>query len=281
MWTGRRPALLPALPKAASFRPTDTRACSQSSPQTSTIRNGEPMKTKHINITNRTATQLPYILACAIAAFLGFSGVAEGQEFTSFEEFGRTFCHNPNGAAVGAAIDSAADDPRMAAVHDSKGRPVIDLLILKSMNQKDELCDLLDDRIPAEELAAVFNIGVSLANIQTDNLERRMEDIRAGAAASARRVFRSTPAPDFSMGLAGPTGPEGKSGPSVMQPTPENRWGVFVTGIGEFTNVDDTSVAHGYYLSTGGVTFGADYRVSPNFAIGLTGGLCAYECRFS
>ena len=56
-----------------------------------------------------------------------------------------------------------------------------------------------------------------------------------------------------------------------MQPTPQNRWGVFVTGIGEFTNVDDTNAA-GFYLSTGGVTFGVDYRLSPNFAIGVTGG---------
>ena len=74
------------------------------------------------------------------------------------------------------------------------------------------------------------------------------------------------------MGLAGPTGPEGKSGKSVMQPTPENRWGVFVTGVGEFSDVGDTSIAPGYYLSTGGSTFGVDYRVCPNFAIGLTGG---------
>ena len=94
-----------------------------------------------------------------------------------------------------------------------------------------------------------------------------------GAAGSARRVFRSTArGPDFNPGLAGPTGPEGKSGPSVMQPTPQNRWGVFVTGLGEFTDVDDTSIAPGYNFSTGGLTFGVDYRVSPNFAIGLTGG---------
>jgi len=57
-----------------------------------------------------------------------------------------------------------------------------------------------------------------------------------------------------------------------MQPTPQNRWGVFVTGLGEFTSVDDTSIAPGYNLSTGGLTFGVDYRVSPHFAIGLTGG---------
>ena len=45
-----------------------------------------------------------------------------------------------------------------------------------------------------------------------------------------------------------------------------------MTGLGEFTNVDGTSKAPGFNLSTGGVIFGADYRVSPNFAIGLTGG---------
>jgi outer membrane autotransporter protein len=227
------------------------------------------MTKKHIETTNRTARQLPYILACAIAAFLGFSGLAQGQ----FEEFGKTFCHNPNAAAVGAALDPLRDDPRMEALHDAKGRTLFDLLDFKLVGNPDELCDLLTDRIPAEELTAIFTLGVSLANIQTINLERRMEDIRAGSSGFSATGFTiNTGVPESSMGLAGPTGPEGKSGPSVMQPIPENRWGFFATGLGEFTKVDDTSVAHGFYLPTGGVIFGADYRVSPNFAIGLTGG---------
>jgi outer membrane autotransporter protein len=50
------------------------------------------------------------------------------------------------------------------------------------------------------------------------------------------------------------------------------RWGVWVTGVGEFTNVDSTDNAAGYYLQTGGVTVGVDYRVFPFFAIGFTGG---------
>jgi outer membrane autotransporter protein len=230
------------------------------------------MTTKHIKMTNRTAMHLPYILACAIAAFLGLSGPAQGQAQGSFEEFGKTFCDNPNAAAVGAALDSAADDPRMEAVHDDKGRPVIDLLRGKMGGLPDELCELLTDRIPPEEFTAAFTLGFSQANIETSNLERRMERIRAGSGFSATRFTINTGVPDVNMGLAGPTGPEGKSGPSMTQPTPQNRWGFFVTGIGEFTKVDDTSVAHGYYLPTGGVIFGADYRLSPNFAIGLTGG---------
>jgi outer membrane autotransporter protein len=168
---------------------------------------------------------------------------------------------NPNTLAVANALDSAVGDPRAAGL--------IEFLDTQPLS---ELCAELE-LISPEELAAMFNIGVSLANIQSVNLERRMEDIRAGSSGFSARGFSiDSRVPEFSPGLAGPTGPEGKSGPSVMQPTPENRWGVFVTGLGEFTDVDDTSIAPGYNFSTGGLTFGVDYRVSPNFAIGLTGG---------
>jgi outer membrane autotransporter protein len=174
---------------------------------------------------------------------------------------------NPNTLAVAKALDSAVGDPRASGV--------IDFLDTQPLS---ELCGDLD-LISPEELAAMFNIGVSLANIQSVNLERRMEEIRArsrgsrgSSGFSARGFSIDSRVPDFSQGLAGPTGPEGKSGPSVMQPTPENRWGVFVTGLGEFTSVDDTSIAPGYNFSTGGLTFGVDYRVCSNFAIGLTGG---------
>jgi outer membrane autotransporter protein len=56
-------------------------------------------------------------------------------------------------------------------------------------------------------------------------------------------------------------------------PSPENRWGVFVTGSGDFVNVgSDDENAHGYDITTGNVTVGADYRVCDHFAIGIDGG---------
>jgi len=232
------------------------------------------MKTRSNKITNQRARKLFSIFVAFICIFWGANGIAQGQQPTppSFEQFGETVCHNPNGAAVGAAIDSAAGDPRFEAVTDSKGRTVTELFTLKSQNLPDELCELLDDRIPAEEFTAIFTLGFSLANLQTDNLSRRLEDIRASSSRFSATGFTiDSGVRESNMGFAGPTGPEGKSGPSVIQPTPP-RWGFFVTGIGEFTKVNDTSVARGYYLPTGGVLFGADYRVCPNFAIGLTGG---------
>jgi uncharacterized protein with beta-barrel porin domain len=88
----------------------------------------------------------------------------------------------------------------------------------------------------------------------------------------ARLIFRPTSAPSFGDGLAGVSGPEGKSGPAVFASTPENRWGVFVTGVGEFTNAGNTPNATGYDVHTGGFTTGVDYRVTPFLAVGLTAG---------
>jgi outer membrane autotransporter protein len=192
--------------------------------------------------------------------FLSDSVVLEGTQ-GSFKELARTICNTANDIAVGAALDSAVNDPRAASA--------IGFLDSEPL---DQLCRDFD-LIAPEELTSMFSFGISMANIQTDNLERRMNDIRAGSSGFSAAGFAiNTKGHDLGMGFAGPTGPEGKSGPSVMQATPENRWGVFVTGIGEFTNVDDTANAHGFDLATGGVTLGVDYRATPNFAIGLMGG---------
>jgi outer membrane autotransporter protein len=167
----------------------------------------------------------------------------------------------PNTVAVAQALNSAVSDPRASG--------------LIGFLNNEPLSRLCSDFavIAPEEVASIFNIGVSLANVQTANLNRRMDDIRAGSTGfSAAGFTLNGSTPSSSGGLAGVSGPEGKSGPSVMTPTPENRWGVWVTGIGEFTNVDSTDNAAGYYLQTGGVTLGVDYRVCSNFAIGLTAG---------
>ncbi len=167
----------------------------------------------------------------------------------------------PNAAAVAHALDSAVSDSRSAR-----------LISFLDEQPIDQLCGDLQ-RIAPEQLASIFNIGVSLANVQTANLKRRMEDIRAGSSGfSAAGFTLNGSAQSVSSGFAGLSGPEGKSGPPVFAPTPENRWGVFVTGLGEFTNVDSTPNAPGYDVDTGGFTLGVDYRVTPNFAIGLTGG---------
>jgi outer membrane autotransporter protein len=57
----------------------------------------------------------------------------------------------------------------------------------------------------------------------------------------------------------------------VMQHAPENRWGVWVTGFGDFVNVDGDGNSQGYNFTTGGVSVGLDYRITDQLAIGAFG----------
>ena len=186
--------------------------------------------------------------------------VLEGTQ-GSFAEFALAFCGTPNSVAVGQALDSAVGDPRAS-----------ELIGFLNNQTLTNLCDDID-LISPEQLTSIFVIGVSLANVQTANLERRIDDIHQGSTGFSSSGFAiSGSGPSFSEGFAGVSGPEGKSGPPVFAPIPQNRWGVFVTGIGEFTDVDSTFNASGYDLATGGFTMGIDYRIGSHFAIGLTGG---------
>ena len=186
----------------------------------------------------------------------------------SFAEFASIFSGTPNSVAVGEALDSAVGDPRAAE--------------LIGFLNKETLTDLREDLvlISPEQLTSIFVIGVSLANVQTANLERRMTDIRAGSSGFSSAGFAiSGSEPPFQEGLAKGSGAEGKSSPAVFAPVAENRWGVFATGLGEFTNVDSTFNARGYDLATGGFTMGIDYRIGSHFAVGLDRRLCLYPCR--
>lgn len=186
----------------------------------------------------------------------------------SFETVVKAFGGTPNQVATAQALDSVAFDKNPPAV--------IDYLDSKPINDlPGEL-----DRIAPEELTAVFNIATSLANVQMTNLQRRLEDVRAGSAGfSAQRFAMQGSTPDYQggFGLAGVSGPDGKRGPdgktskTVMLPEPP-RWGFFINGSGEFTDVENDGNAHGFELTTGGITLGIDYRVCSNFAVGFTVG---------
>src|SRR6202035_776497 len=57
----------------------------------------------------------------------------------------------------------------------------------------------------------------------------------------------------------------------ILQPGPQNRWGVWVTGFGDFVSVDADANAKGYNFTTGGVSLGVDYRITDQLAIGVMG----------
>src|SRR5258707_3929003 len=124
------------------------------------------------------------------------------------------------------------------------------------------------DKIAPDELSSLYEISFSFANVQEANIENRLGDIRSGL-----NGFNS------SLSLARTTAPivDGKNGKTieknpVLTLAAENRWGVFVTGNGDFVDVQGDSNSPGYNFTTAGVTIGIDYLLTDHFALGLAGG---------
>jgi autotransporter-associated beta strand protein len=167
----------------------------------------------------------------------------------------------PNNRAVAKALDSARGDPREAAL----------FAFLNSQPLANLPHDLI--LIAPTQVTSINATAVSVGKVQISNIGQRLANVRGGSNGFSSSGFSiNGGAVSFSDGLPGVSGPEGKGGTPVFAPTPDNRWGVFLTGLGEFTDVSDTPNAAGYDVDTGGFTFGVDYRVTPNIALGLTAG---------
>ncbi len=174
----------------------------------------------------------------------------------------------PNQQAVGRALDSAAGDRRTNSI--------FNYLDARSLSKLPG--DL--DKISPEELTSIFTLGVALANVQSLNIQRRTDDIRSGSSGfNAANLALNGDGPSYSGGFGigtGVAGPDGDDGKEVKETQPvapaEDRWGAFLSGTGEWVSVGNTDNARGYDLESGGFTLGVDYKVTPNFAIGLAAG---------
>jgi hypothetical protein len=120
----------------------------------------------------------------------------------------------------------------------------------------------------ASQLTALFEIPFSGANTQRFNLDNRFAEIQRGSTGFV------SPLPTVpTTGKETVFQKDGKtvSQPPVFQPGPQNRWGVWVNGWGDFVNVDDDNFARGYHFTTGGGSVGIDYRITDSLAVGIFG----------
>ncbi len=136
-----------------------------------------------------------------------------------------------------------------------------------------------------EELAAIYEIGFSQATALALSLQRRMDDIRAGS----RSFCPTDVVVDVGKDYGGGKGPsDGKTAllptptSEPVPPAPENKWGMFVTGVGGVIDVNDDGFGRtGYDVTSGGFMLGGDYRFSDGFAAGLYGGYSRSDADFN
>ena len=156
----------------------------------------------------------------------------------------------PNQTAVGGALDS------LLSVTGGKTGIIKELNFLDSLSQSELSANL--DKISPSDLTSIFHIAVSLAKVQSENILRRLADIRLdqGATVPINSV-------NFSIGGS-------QSVSREIAPPSDERWGLWFTGSGEFTRVGSTGNAAGFDLESGGVTAGVDYRFNEHFAAGIS-----------
>jgi outer membrane autotransporter protein len=170
-----------------------------------------------------------------------------------------SFAFTPNQRAAANLLDSVQLDPRAAN--------------LISFLDKEPFANLPGDfnKISPDGLSAFYEISFSNSNIQRLNLEGRMDDLHNGSNgfSSNMKVNGAT------VNLEDKADADGKSSKAVvepiLQPGPENRWGVWVTGFGDFVNVDGDGNGQGYNFTTGGVSLGLDYRITDQLVVGVMG----------
>jgi outer membrane autotransporter protein len=168
-----------------------------------------------------------------------------------------SFALTPNQLAAASLIDAVHLDPRA--------------LKLISFLNTEPFANLPGDfeKISPDSLTAFYEISFSNANIQKLTLEGRLDDLRAGSSGFSSNMKVN----GAIVNLEDRADADGKSSKAepILQPGPENRWGVWMTGFGDFVNVDGDGNAHGYDFTTGGVSLGIDYRITDQLAIGAMG----------
>ncbi len=165
----------------------------------------------------------------------------------------------PNQQAVADNLNDAVGDPRAD-----------DLFAVLNFEPVANL-PFAYDLIAPEELASLYEIGFSYAGVQSLNLQRRMDDIRAGSTGFSASGYQMSEPQGYRKAADGKTLLDKNPAPAFV-PSPQNRWGVFITGTGQFVDVGNNDFnASGYEIATGGLTLGLDYRLTENFAVGLNG----------
>ena len=171
----------------------------------------------------------------------------------------QAFAGTPNQQAVAANLDKAALDPRAVAV--------IGYLDGLAGTQ----LPAAFDQIAPTSLTSLPPILFSDTRATFQTLNQRLSEIRQGSTGLSLSQLNlmegNIPIPNL---LADTEGVPIGAKPFI--PSAENRWGFFASANGDFGDIDGSLGIPNSNFYGGGMMAGADYRVTPNLAVGFAAG---------
>lgn len=136
--------------------------------------------------------------------------------------------------------------------------------------------------VSVTELTSAYTLGFGQFDSEVLSVQQRLADIRSEARASGVpdvNSVKSVPSEKNPRGGKSPGGKNSWSGkggegvqPAQVEMSDDTRWGVFITGTGDFATVGDTDSANGFHGNSFGTTLGVDCRVSDQLVVGVSVG---------
>jgi outer membrane autotransporter protein len=169
------------------------------------------------------------------------------------------FAGTPNQQSLAANLDGAVADPRM--------RDLQNFLYFLPTN----MVPLALDVIAPEDLVSLFAMRFAGMEGRAGGFMGRVQELRRGSCGfSANRLslYEQTGNALELVSTRGLT-----ANPicyDMCDPSPDNPWGVYVEGVGEFAHVGGDANAAGYHLRGGGLTVGLDRRVNDQLVLGVS-----------
>ena len=134
--------------------------------------------------------------------------------------------------------------------------------------QSEEQYPFAFDQIAPSFYESLADITIEQINSQNQNLAQRASSLRLGARGFQAIGIEAPLAHDKD----GKSVMDAKDGKDILSPAPDNKWGVWVQGNGNFARTTNASQVPNYNFESGGFLAGADYRWSENFVTGLYAG---------
>ncbi len=173
----------------------------------------------------------------------------------SFTQFG----HTGNQKAIAKSLNSFSGLGGTGG--DPRGASLISFLDTQSASELPADFDL----IAPDELGSMFDLDFASVNLITGNIEQRMSAIRAGNRdASGSLSFFDSRGNVIQLASADNQLPPMHTGKT------DNGWGVFMSGNGQYVDVNGSTNAPGYHFDSAGFTIGADKMLNAHTAVGFT-----------
>jgi outer membrane autotransporter protein len=219
-----------------------------------------------------------------VTAAGGVSGKFAATSLTPTLEFTVSYNANDVGVRMGAAVTRNYVGPGLGlngsqmelgqALQGAAGTASGDLnTVLSAIDQlgtADSVRQAYNEILPAK-FVGLTAVGMNGSMLQVNNLQNHFMNMNSGPMAAASVGESAWGRKPIALAYNGDLGDLGLGWPEGREPL-RREWQFFIQGMGTIADQETTATSPGFSYTAEGMTLGADYRLTPELAVGVSTG---------